>query len=151
MRALTLHGCWAYAVASLGKDIENRSWEIPQKHLGTTIGIHAGSNSGREDADWLRGELGSRAPLQWPKSAIVALATLAGCVTDDGQHIGKLTREQAARARASGWYSGPYGWVLTDVRALAEPIACKGALGLWTIPDDVCARVMRALGNEVRP
>lgn len=30
-----------------------------------------------------------------------------------------------------------YGWVLTDVIVLSEPIPCRGAQGLWSIPEEL--------------
>ncbi len=32
---------------------------------------------------------------------------------------------------------GRYAWILTDVKALKEPIPCKGALSLWDVPEHV--------------
>lgn len=33
--------------------------------------------------------------------------------------------------------AGRYAWILTDVRALKEPILCRGALSLWDVPANV--------------
>ena len=42
-----------------------------------------------------------------------------------------------------GDYSpGRYAWLLDDVRALAEPVPCRGRQGLWTLPEEV-ARALR--------
>lgn len=43
---------------------------------------------------------------------------------------------------------GQYHWRLANVRALPEPVPCKGALGLWTLPDDVEAAVAAQLGER---
>lgn len=43
--------------------------------------------------------------------------------------------------------AGPIGWVLADVIALPEPVPCRGAQGLWTLPDDVERRVMAQVGD----
>lgn len=32
-------------------------------------------------------------------------------------------------------------WRLEDVRRLAEPVDCRGAQGLWDVPDDIAAAV----------
>ncbi|MCB9603308.1 MAG: hypothetical protein H6722_27065 [Sandaracinus sp.] len=37
MRALTLHAAWAYAVRSLGKRIENRTWTPPAALIGERL------------------------------------------------------------------------------------------------------------------
>ena len=45
LQALTLKQPWAYAVTSLGKDVENRTWDFPLK-AGEWFAIHEGANSG---------------------------------------------------------------------------------------------------------
>lgn len=48
---------------------------------------------------------------------------------------------------AFGDYSaGRFAWLLADVRALPEPVPCRGALGLWT-PD---AATMDAVRRQVQ-
>ncbi len=36
---------------------------------------------------------------------------------------------------------GAAHWRLADVRRLSEPVNCRGAQGLWDVPDDVAAAV----------
>jgi hypothetical protein len=55
--------------------------------------------------------------------------------------VGDVTPERALEVVRSMWWAGPIGWVLDDVRGLTEPVPCRGALGLWTVPEDVAARV----------
>lgn len=43
------------------------------------------------------------------------------------------------------WFFGPYGWILDEVTKLALPVHCKGALGIWKMPDDVIQRVNEQL------
>ncbi len=38
-----------------------------------------------------------------------------------------------------------YGWVLGSVKALKEPIPCKGALKLWNLPPKVVRELKRQL------
>jgi len=38
-------------------------------------------------------------------------------------------------------------WVFRDRRHLAEPVPCKGAQGLWTLPVDVEAAVVAQLAR----
>jgi hypothetical protein len=47
------------------------------------------------------------------------------------------------RESDSPWFCGPVGWVMTDVLVLPEAVPCKGAQGLWNVPDDALAK-MRA-------
>lgn len=38
------------------------------------------------------------------------------------------------------WWAGPCGWLLDEVTPI-EPVPCRGALGLWRVPEDVAALV----------
>jgi len=63
-------------------------------------------------------------------SAIVAVARVVG-----------VDREER-----TGWdVPGAVHWRLADVRRLAEPVSCRGAQGLWLVPDDVAAAVRERL------
>ena len=43
------------------------------------------------------------------------------------------------------WDEGyPYWWELSDVVSLDEPIACRGNVGMWTMPDKLARRVTAA-------
>lgn len=80
-------------------------------------------------------------------SAILCTATVAGWVGIDGRAGGRpdgsptYAALRTAIASPGPWFIGPYGWVLTDVVTLAEPVPCKGAQGLWTVPPEVLARL----------
>jgi hypothetical protein len=58
---------------------------------------------------------------------IVSVATITGCVD----------------ASDSKWFFGPYGFTLTDAKPLPF-VACRGALGLFDVPEDVAA-TLRAI------
>lgn len=59
-------------------------------------------------------------------SAIVAVARVVG----------------VDRKQRTGWdVPDAMHWRLADVRRLAEPVGCRGAQGLWDVPDDVAAAV----------
>lgn len=139
MRALTLHACWAWAVAHAGKDIENRVWKPPSSILGQRIAIHAGANPGASYGQDECAELcqlaGAEPPPSWPRSAILCTAVVAGYITD----------ESPLHLRNNHWYGGPFGWLLADVVTLPLPFPCKGMLGLW----EVDARTAAALGLAV--
>lgn len=132
MRALSLHGCFAWAVIHAGKDIENRVWGPADKHFGTRIAIHASGNPGNARAQaYVRRLASCAAPATFPTSAIVGTVQLLGVVTDLHEYDGMLTDAQADAAAASAWYIGPVGWVLSDPVPLAKPIPCPGKLSLW--------------------
>jgi hypothetical protein len=119
LKAITFHRPWAYAIAHLGKDIENRSWACPLPP-SRLIAIHAGRKYDRQAADWIRQSLGLDCPIEEAHpGGIVAIARFVGNVT----------------ASDSPWFVGPIGWQLADVVAI-DPVPCSGQQGLWTVPDD---------------
>ncbi len=50
------------------------------------------------------------------------------------------------------WFFPDYiGYVPRDVRALAEPVSCRGWQGFWTLPPDVDAAVRRQIRHDHPP
>ena len=127
--ALTVRQPWASLIAAGFKTIENRSWER-RSVLGKRIAIHAGKATPIE-VD-LRGRPREVAQGDNPRGAIVCTAVVQRFVTSS----------------PSFWFSGPVGWVLTEVRP-CKPIPCSGALGLWTVPPRIASR-LRLRGRTVR-
>jgi hypothetical protein len=125
MKALTVRQPWAAAIAHHGKTVENRSWHT---NFRGTLLIHAAkaAHPGISLIEYSQ-----------VRSAIVAVATLADCHPGDG----KCTA-WADHPEPSAWH-----WVLTDVRTLSEPVACKGALGLWTPAPEVVDAVLIQLNR----
>lgn len=157
--ALTLWPEWAYAVAHLGKDVENRSWPPPQNMIRKRIAIHGGASIGgrsttktgfalaavqtmadvAELCGHSRQKLRTITPgvVKEAGCGIVAVVTLAGV----------LQSPQPER-----WYVGDnlFGWKLEDVLVLPRPVKCSGAQGLWRIPPEVLARVREQLVVAIR-
>ena len=130
MKAITLYRPWSYAVAHLGKDIENRSWKCPLP-IGSNLAIHSGQKWDKQGAEWIKNTLG----LQLPKEEEIQPGQII-CVITFG---GNLTESE------SKWFFGPYGWALEDAFVLPEPVPCKGAQGLWSIPAHELSLVTRQL------
>ena len=64
--------------------------------------------------------------------AIVATAVLSDCRPTE-----ELEAEISAVERIYGNYSyGRFGWLLTNIRALPEPLPWKGKQGFFNVPDD---------------
>lgn len=126
-RALTLHQPWATVIAHHGKRLENRPWKPFASIIGKRIALHAGKVFDPTVAMFCKDRLGITLRSDVPTGAIVAIATVQGFVT--GIHGHK-----------SEWYFGPYAWELADVIPI-DPVPCKGAQGLWSLPLDVRAEV----------
>lgn len=140
-RALTVRQPWAGAIAHGSKRTENRTWGAPPTHIGTRILIHAAAAEDRTPRP------GSEVPDEltngmrlWPvtRSAIVAVATLAGCHFD-----GNGCSENCAT-----WGQRQvFHWQLTDVTPPFRPVPAKGAPGFWTPDPNVLAAVQQQLNT----
>lgn len=123
MKAITLYRPWAYAIAHLGKDIENRSYNCSLPS-GEWLAIHSGQKSSSIAIAEIAGLSGRTIPSNLESSAIVAVA----------QFIGNTT------ASDSPWFTGPIGWQLANTIAI-KSVPCKGSQGLWELPADTLAIV----------
>ena len=175
MKALSVRQPWAGCIAYLGKDVENRTWRCPDRFAGTVVAIHAGqavddaiiqvpnsdgwpglfASTAEWDA-WRFWHLGIKKPrdvANWPPKlalgAVVAVARITGChLHDMDKHCGEYAVEACAGLLCSPWAQlEQWHWQLADVRPLAEPVPCKGKLGLWTVPEDT-ERAVRAQLEE---
>lgn len=126
--ALTLWQPWAFAVAELGKDVENRDrWSPPRRMVGRALAIHAGLTYDAAGAHSLREAFGYEvARHSCAFGAVVAVAVLAGCVRD--------SPSKWARPRH-------FHWLLQGTVSLAHPVPCRGAQGLWQLPTGVFQQV----------
>lgn len=138
MRALTLWQPWAFAIAHLGKDVENRTWKPPGDIQGQRIAIHAGKRIDW-DATWALHAEGHSIPLKPITGAVVAVATVSGFVT-----------ENHGTRRRSPWFAGAYGWCLDDVIVLPDPVVCRGAQRLWALPSEVEGQVLTQVIGQLR-
>jgi hypothetical protein len=166
-RGLTVRQPWAWLLAAADRRLqqphfkvtETRTWPCPC--VGSWLLLHAGL---REDAEaaWLLA-MGAYPRLDVPladvvvrleraRGAVVAVARvvssqrlLPGIDTARAIHSAGLTDEQAWAL--SDCEVGPplYGWRLADVRALDEPVPCRGAQGLWDPTDATLADVRAQL------
>lgn len=161
MKALSLTQPWATLVAIGAKRLETRSWR--SEYRGP-LAIHASKSFPGEDQELCSDEpfVGALRrggydlitspyrsnPYGWahllPLGAIVAVGVLAGVVrvpATPGYVCGTLLPPGEPEASFGNYEPGRDVWRLVDVRALPEPVPCRGALGLWTVPPDVLARI----------
>lgn len=131
MRAISLHQPYASAIALKLKRIETRGWDT--KYRGP-LAIHAAKRWSRNQIEFTTTEhaLG-RLPARVPLGAIVAVCELV-----DVQYTVDLETQVSAIERLYGDYEpGRFGWILDNVRALAEPIPYLGKQGFFSVPDEL--------------
>jgi hypothetical protein len=145
LRALTLIQPMASAIVAddpRRKTIENRPRSLPKTMLGkkTVIAVHAGLKWNEDYAALAMRILGSA--VDWDRAAnlgghILGLAEFTGrqFVADDAAKT--IPRDHPGIL----WFSGPYGYAIGDAVALPEPVACRGALGWWPVPEEVTASI----------
>ncbi|RKH99005.1 hypothetical protein D7Y15_39335 [Corallococcus sp. AB030] len=131
IRGITLWRPWGWAVVHADKDVENRGPRFPAPPVGSWLAIHNGKTWDQDNADAMASEFGLRVPTEaeHPAGAIIGVA-----------RVEAVTRKTAFRP--SRWYMGETGLWLAD-RTPIQPVACRGAQGLWVLPDEVL-RLVRA-------
>jgi hypothetical protein len=130
MLCLSVRQPWAWAITSGAKKVENRSW--PTDFRGLLL-IHAAASTA---------DLGCRLPGRLKAPAGLVLGALVGAVV-----LADVARFDAADFAGDEWAQGPWCWALADPRPFAEPVACKGRLGLWAPPASAALRrQLRAAG-----
>lgn len=158
MKALTIWQPWAAFVASGMKQYETRSWYT--SHRGC-IAIHAGAHKmSGTDLDLyafqirrLEKKVGTcLRSILLRYSAIVAVADLEECERTEGEiYTGRLAdRLHEDELVLGDFSSGRYAWKMENVVCLHNPVPCKGAQGLWTVPADVEQLVRVQLTERTR-
>lgn len=123
--ALSIRQPWAWLVVHGGKNVENRTW--PTRFRGRFL-IHAAKGCTEREFDEAVGfvwtNLGSQVTHKIPpfdrleRGGIIGEAELVSCAGCPGSALN------------SPWFTGPYGFVLRNVRPLPfQP--CRGALGFF--------------------
>lgn len=131
MKALTLWQPWCaiivdgYTRIDDPKIIENRPWKPWASIIGKRIALHAGKHYDEEVADKLFPIVSLGGIREGVLGAILGTAIVTGFVTKS----------------TSRWWIGPYAWTLDSIRAV-ESIPCKGAQGLWNVPENIVERLV---------
>lgn len=155
MKVLSLKQPFAYLLASSIKNIENRSWKLPEKYKGERVLIHASANK-KLNLLALTKEQYHRASLiltdrnkipvipcsQWARSAIIGSVRFVDCVINHPSIWAEKTERFAineswpnGRPESAGKKGDIYNWVATDAVLFEKPILnVKGKLGFWDYP-----------------
>lgn len=160
MKAITLTQPWATLMAVGAKTVETRSWSSGFRGL---LAIHAAKGLGPVGgmaglvalceqepfktalAPFISGYTPEERAADLPLGGVVAVAEL-DYVAPTGQKLEEHLRRRGydvpfllnEQERAFGNYApGRFAWVFGRTLNIHDPIECKGALGLWTLPDEV--------------
>ena len=160
MRGLTVRQPWAWAIVHGGKDVENRT-----RSLGPyrgPVAIHAGLVIDHEYDRRLIGAAVGRLARDGSETGLQVVAQFGG---DERTHGNEVTERYGNRGAVIGVvdlvdvheatppeveWCGCSAWaerfyvhhlVLANPRPLPRPIPWRGALGLWTVPDELEAAI----------
>lgn len=156
MKALSVRQPWAYLITAGIKDVENRSRRTYHRGL---VAIHASLTVSQyarvpsvEGAAALDQVGGIQAT--WDARAgntghpLLARGAIIGVAEITDSHDFECPSQDF---RCSPWaMPRSWHWLLTNARALAEPVTCTGRLGLWDLPADVEAALL-AQGEAMLP
>ena len=162
MRALSVSQPYASLIAVGAKRIETRSWRT--RYRGA-LAIHASSTFPvayrrlvevepfRTALRGLKLESAEESACQTvpietlPLGVIVAICHLEACYPVDVLLADPYGDRPSDQEIAFGNYAaGRWGWMLSGVRALSNPVPCSGQLGLWEVPVDVQDRLAEEIG-----
>lgn len=137
-KAVTLYRPWPYAIAALGKRIENRHRRPPLKS-GEWIAIHAGKKWDVAGAKWIESQnlgysFADFLPEPEHPTGLICIARYLRSITESNDP----------------WFCGPVGWVFDKVIDLPKPISCRGQQWIWSIPEDVRSQLSEALSGSIK-
>ncbi|WP_028472982.1 ASCH domain-containing protein [Nocardioides alkalitolerans] len=157
MRALTVQQPWAWSIVHGGKDVENRTQAWSYRG---PLAIHAGARLSERGCMAVPDLLDATQPEKVAEYALADLAygAIIGVVELVDVHVSHApdptsSAPQQPACCDSPWAETSYDehggrtrrdvvhLVLEDPRPLAEPVPCRGMLGLWTPPLDVLAQI----------
>lgn len=153
MRALTVRQPWAWQIINQRKDVENRTRNIAGKYRGP-VAIHAALTP---DKEALR-RLPRRAPEWVTEPRLFDYGVFLGVVDLVDVHYAHtcLTRREgtalvgpAERCCGEWAQHDAYHLVLANPRPipLSDQFTYRGALGLWTPPTDIAARIQKLVAT----
>ena len=130
MKVLTIRQPWASLILLGYKDVENRTWKTSVRGK---IAIHASQSKAKED--WkcaidtvaIVYDFGIREAENWLEAKIGEFHELPR-----GVIIGTANLDDCTRKTTSPWhFAGNWGFYLSSVESLEQPIPMKGMLGFW--------------------
>ena len=160
MKAISLTQPWASLIAFGEKRWETRSWSTTYRGeiaIAASAGFGPIGKTGfrllcmEHPFDKVLARHARGGQVELPLGKIVAVARVVRVVrTEEWKFLWRTEKITAAEHEGSfgGYEPNRFAWELEDVRTLARPVPCKGALSLWDVPSDV-EREVRAQLEEV--
>ena len=138
MKTISVCQPWAQLIVSGAKTIETRSWHTPYRGR---LAVHASKTCVRDFYDLCaRGPYAvclTAAGFAWPgdlpRGVLLGTVDLIDC-----RRAEDLEPTLSEVERYFGHFGpGRWGWVLANPVPLVHPVAYRGALGLFDVPDEL--------------
>lgn len=123
MKCLSVAQPWCWAIMAGLKSIENRGWKTSYRGR---LAIHATAQMPSLAGATLLGNIKLPCLSDLPRGAIVGMVELVDCL---------CIEDLPPELRDDPHAVGPWCWLFTDPRLLAQPLSCKGRPGLWDVPE----------------
>lgn len=137
-RALSMWQPWASLYAHGYKGFETRGWATSYRG---PIYIHAAKKPLTETLADLPAELveliGDLLPIipeNYPSGCLIARGNLVACHPMTLEFVRGITPTEKM---LGDWRLGRFAWEVRNMILLDKPIPCRGAQGLWSVPEGV--------------
>lgn len=136
MKALSLRQPWPWAILTLGKDIENRTWKT--NFRGRAM-LHASKKYDHEGAAWIRDTFafstGEGIVLKSSPDAEMDIIVPGPDDLPRGGHVGSVEIIDCVDCSNSEWFFGSFGYVLRNPIEVSY-MAAKGKLGFFNVGEE---------------
>lgn len=133
MKALTLTQPWAQLMADGRKHYETRSWYPWRLKPGELLAITASARMQLVDKSFAQSYGYDPRALQL--GCVVAVVSFVDAHKTEHSTVSDEEREYG------DYTPGRFAWHCEHVLKLAEPVPCRGMLGIWQLPDVVVRSV----------
>lgn len=136
IKAISVRQPWAYLIVNGIKDIENRTWKLPEKYKGKRVLIHASSGGNGKKFkisltdEQMKAAFGSISEQaingRFDFGAIIGSVELVDCVINHPS----IWAEKTEMGRC---HPTPiiYNWILANPIMFERPVPCKGKLSFF--------------------
>lgn len=153
MKAITIKQPWASLIVEGIKDIENRTWKCPEKHIGQRVLLHASKTPDKINLD-VEGQATvkeikllsalNRADEDDLYGCIIGSVEIVDCVINHPSVWAEHSAKKEIRKNKAGVIFideieiPVYNWVLANPILFPEPIPAKGKLSFWESDIQIC-------------
>lgn len=135
IRALSIAQPWAECIVAKGKNVENRDWNTWFRGY---FAVHASRSKSGDRFEACSDSYGIRLdPADLVFGAIVGFAEL----------VAVITKAEVSR-KTHKWFVGEYGFVLSNVVRLRNPVPAKGSLSFWKLEGRALSAALGQLNSS---